>query len=45
MGYMFYDLYVSLIQPFAGGINLTNLPCLPCVLPGDTSDSQNSSFI
>ena len=41
---MFYDLYVSLIQPFAGGKNSTNFPYLTCVLPGDTSDSQNSSF-
>ena len=25
------------------GIDLTNLPCLTSVLPGDTSDSGNSS--
>ena len=29
---------------FAGDINLTNLPCLTSVLPGDTSDSQYSSY-
>ena len=28
----------------ARDINLTNLPILPSVLPGDTSDSRNSSL-
>ena len=44
MGFMSCDLYVSLILPFAGDINLMNLPCLTSVLPGDTSDSNNSSL-
>ena len=36
MGFMFYDLKVD--------INSTNLLCLTSVLPGDTSDSRNSSL-
>ena len=38
MGFMFSDLYA-----FAGDMNLKNLPCLTSVLPGDTSNSRNSS--
>ena len=38
-------LPTDLKQPFAGDIKLTNMPRLTSVLPGDTSDSRNSSFI
>ena len=37
IGFMFCDL--------AGDINLTSLPCLTSVLPGDTSSSGNSSVL
>ena len=43
MGFMFCDLLFSLKYPFALDINSTHLLCLTSVLPGDTSDSQNSS--
>ena len=44
MGFMVYDLEVSLKQkkPLPGN-EFNHLPCLTSVLPGDTSDSQNSS--
>ena len=40
MGLMFCDLHNN---PSTGDINLMNLPGLASVLPGDTSDSRNSS--
>ena len=42
IGFMFCDLHLSL-YPSSGDINLINLPCLTLVLPGNTSDSRNSS--
>ena len=44
IGFMFCDLHASLKQASSGDINSMNLPCLTSVLPGDTSDSRNSSF-
>ena len=44
MEFMFCNLYVNLNNSSVGDINLTNLPCLTSFLPGDTSDSQNSSL-
>ena len=43
MGLMFCDLHVSL-NLSSCDINSMCLPCLTLVLPGNTSDSRNSSF-
>ena len=44
IGFMFGDLCILLKKTSLGDINLTNLPCLTYVLPGDTSNSQYSSL-
>ena len=43
MGFMFCDLHVFLNNPSSGVLNSMMLPCLTSILPGDTSDSRNSS--
>ena len=43
MRFMICDVHVSL-NPSSWDINSMNLPCLTLVLPGNTSDSRNSSF-
>ena len=42
MGFLFCNLHICLIT-LCREINLTYLPCMTLVLPGDTSDSLNSS--
>ena len=44
MGFMFCELLVSLKYTFTLDISSTNLPCLTSVLPGNRSDTWNSSF-
>ena len=39
------DLHVSLKYPFVENIYSKSLPSSTSVLPGDTSDSRNSSFL